>query len=468
MYSVSVSDDYSEKLMRLAVEASPNGMVLVDVTGNIILANASAEALFGFNRNELIGQPIEVLVPERFSGQHPELRGNYYGNPETRAMGHGRDLYGQHRNGNEIPVEIGLNPINIGGQTYVLAAIVDITERQRAQEMMRLAVEAAPNGMILTDAEGRIALVNSLVETLFGYRRDELVGCNIDMLVPQHFRAHHPELRKSYFKKPVSRAMGKGRDLFALHKRGREFPVEIGLNPLHTEQGTMILASVVDITERKQNEEKLKANLKEKEVLLSEIHHRVKNNLQIIDSLIGIQSDRISGSTAVTALKDSQNRVRSIAKIHQILYESQDFSEVDFSSVLTSLVDNLTQSYGIDASKISIKLDATDILLPIDRGIPLGLIVNELVTNVFKHGFPDNKRGEIKIVLRELENNKISLEVEDNGIGIPEDSSILECDSLGLHLVETLVEQLDGEIDIHRRNPTRFTLLIPYKVSGAT
>lgn len=454
----AASTDNNQKLMALAVEASPNGMVMIDGEGMIMMINSSIESLFGYDRSELLGQPLEILVPERFRQLHPSLRNDYFNEPRSRAMGHGRDLYGVHKNGTEIPVEIGLNPIKIGDKTLVLAAIVDITERQRGQEMMRLAVEAAPNGMILTSPDGRIALVNSFAENLFGYSREELIGNDIDILVPVRFRSNHPHMRAQYHGAPVSRAMGKGRDLYALHKNGREFPVEIGLNPLHMAQGTMILASIVDITERKQQEESLRSALKEKEVLLSEIHHRVKNNLQIIDSLIGMQSDRVLNEQAINILKDSQNRVRSIAMIHQILYQSQDFSQVNVADVVKSLVDNIAQSYGIESSRISIAMDIDSIFMPIDRSIPLGLTINELVSNTFKHGFPDHRTGKVNISLKNGKNHSLRLIVEDNGIGIPDDYDISTSDSLGLLLVKALTDQLGGELKVNRSNPTRFEL----------
>lgn len=448
-------------LMRLAVEASPNGMVVIDTNGRIILANSSIETLFGYTQTELLNQPIEVLVPERFTHHHSNLRNEYFMKPETRAMGHGRDLYGRHKNGTEIPVEIGLNPIGLDEQILIIASIVDITERKRSQEMIRLAVEAAPNGMVMTDAAGRITMVNSQIEALFGYSRSELLDMSIDLLVPDRFRKLHPQVRSSYYSNPISRTMGKGRDLYALHANGKEFPVEIGLNPLHTESGMMILASVVDITERKQQEEKLKAALKEKEVLLSEIHHRVKNNLQIIDSLIGIQSEKVTGTKALAAFQESQNRVRSIAMIHQILYESQDFSKVEIASVINSLVDNLIQSYGIDLSKIAMDLNLASVFLPIDKSIPLGLIVNELVTNTMKHAFPQERQGKLTIQIRESASNEVTLIVEDTGVGIAKDYNFDESDSLGLQLVETLVDQLGGTLTIERSDPTRFHIVFP-------
>lgn len=452
-----MTDSNKDDLLKLAVEASPNGMVVVGAAGEIIMINASIETLFGYRRAELIGQPIEILVPQRFQNQHPQLRNSYLSLPETRAMGLGRELYGLHKNGTEIPVEIGLNPITVDGQTMIIAAIVDITERHRAQEMIRLAVEAAPNGMIMTDTAGLITMVNSQIEILFGYAREELIGKNIDTLVPQRFQADHPNLRKSYYTDPVSRAMGRGRDLYALHRNGREFPVEIGLNPLHTEQGTMILASVVDITERKQQEEQLKSALREKEVLLSEIHHRVKNNLQIIDSLIGIQSDMVSGENALAALLNSQNRVRSIAMIHQLLYESNDFSKVSITDVMSGLIDNLIQIYDVDYHQVQVKLDIAPVYLSIDQSIPFGLIVNELVSNTFKHAFPNQRTGTLKVTLTP-NGQWLKLVLEDSGIGIPDSFDVDTADSLGLMLVKTLADQLNGELTIQHNNPTRFTL----------
>ncbi|MDP2283901.1 MAG: PAS domain S-box protein [Pseudohongiella sp.] len=448
----------NDKLMHFAIEAAPNGMVIVDDGGNIVLANSSVETLFGYQRNELLGKPIEQLVPGRFAGAHPHMRASYFVNPQARAMGHGRDLYGLHKSGSEIPVEIGLNPITIGERAFIFATIVDITERKRSQEMVNLAVEAAPNGMIMTDKDGKITLVNSMIETMFGYSRDELIGANIDMLVPERFRAHHPEVRHAYIGQPVSRVMGQGRDLYALNKQGNEFPVEIGLNPLHAATGVMILASVVDITERKQQEKSLKSALLAKETLLSEIHHRVKNNLQIIDSLIGMQMDQVVGEQARTALRDSQNRVKTISLIHQILYQSQDFAQIDATEFINSLTHNLAQSYGVDRSRINLQLDLDPLILSMNRSLPLGLIVNELVTNALKHAFPDNRCGTLTIALKLIENGHAILSVTDNGIGLPPKDETAGGETLGLLLMQSLASQIDAQLTVNHRNPTRFEL----------
>ncbi|MXS81638.1 PAS domain S-box protein [Nitrosomonas oligotropha] len=451
------------EMMHLAVEASPNGMVMTDCDGKIVMVNSATEKLFGYSRQELIGRSIEVLIPARFRHHHPDYRQAYISESKSRSMGHGRDLYGLHKSGKEFPVEVGLNPVETEHDgIFVLAAIVDITDRKHAEEMIHLAVEASPNGMVMTNHEGKIMMVNTTTEALFGYQREELLGQSIEVLIPESHRAHHPALRSDFIKHPSTRAMGHGRDLHGQHKNGKEFPVEVGLNPIRTPRGVMVLASVIDITERKSQEEQLKAALKEKDLLLSEIHHRVKNNLQIIDSLLGMQSDMLNNSAAISVLKESQNRVKSMALIHQVLYQSLDFSRTDFSNFIQSLVDNLSVSYALDTSRIVINIDTDpEVLLPIDVSIPLGLILNELCTNVMKYAFIENRCGNIDISLKRQNPGQLLVCISDDGVGIPDDFDIENTQTLGLQLVQLLSEQISAELTIQRKNPTRFSLIVP-------
>jgi len=248
----------AEERFRLVVEASPSAILMVNDQGRITLVNAQTEKLFGYERAELLDQPIEVLVPERYRAAHPGRRTGFFQTPSTRAMGVGRDLFGLRRDGSEMPIEIGLNPINTDEGAFVLASIIDITERKRAEQRFRQIIERAPYGKLLVDQEGKITLVNAQIEKSFGYDRGELLGQPIEMLVPQRFREHHSGYRKEFAGNPTARAMGIGRELYGLRKDGSEFPVEIGLNPLETEEGMMVLGTIVDITERKEAEEKLR------------------------------------------------------------------------------------------------------------------------------------------------------------------------------------------------------------------
>ncbi len=323
-----------EDRFRQVVKSAPSAIVMINPSGAIAMINAQTERLFGYGRDELLGKPIEVLVPDRFRGNHPGLRSAFFVNPASRPMGAGRDLYGLKKDGSEFPVEIGLNPIETDEGTMVLSAVVDISGRKRLEDRFRQVVESAPSAMVMIGPSGQIEMINAQSEALFGYPREELLGQSIEVLVPERFRTNHPGLRGAFFARPVSRPMGAGRDLYGLKKDGSEFPIEIGLNPIETDEGTKVLSAIVDISDRKQKEDRIKSALKEKDILLGEIHHRVKNNLQVVNSLLDIQIDRIVDPIVLDMLRESQNRIKSMALIHQTLYESHDFVQVDFSNFL--------------------------------------------------------------------------------------------------------------------------------------
>jgi PAS domain S-box-containing protein len=450
-----------EDRFRQVVEAAPNAMVMVNAAGRIEMVNTQAERVFGYVRSEMLGQSVEMLVPERFRGRHPELRGAFLAEPRSRPMGEGRDLYGLRKDGSEVPIEIGLNPIETAQGPMVLSAIVDISARKRQEERFRRVVEAAPNAMVMIDAAGRIEMVNTQAERVFGYARAELLGQSVEMLVPERFRHRHPALRGAFFADPRSRPMGAGSDLYGLKKDGSEFPVEIGLNPIETDEGPMVLSAIVDISDRKQKEERIRAALKEKDILLSEVHHRVKNNLQIVGSLLDLQSAQVSDPFVLQVLRDGQNRIRSMALIHQTLYQSNDFAEVDFSKFLDALVPRLFGSFGVDPERIRLAMAPTAVLLPINSAIPCGLVVNELVTNALKHAFPEGRAGEIGLELAADGDGSVRLAVSDDGIGLPADFDVDQTTTLGLQLITLLAEQLGGTLTIERSNPTRFVLRFP-------
>ena len=223
-----------------------------------------------------------------------------------------------------------------------------------------------------------------------------------------------------------------------------------------------ILASAL---ERKEVEEQLNASLKEKEVLLKEIHHRVKNNMQVISSLLNLQSGRIKNEEILEMFKESQDRIRSMSLIHERLYQSQDLARIDFSHYIENLANHLFQSYRIDPESVGLITDVHDVSLDINKAIPCGLIINELVSNSLKYAFPQTKggekkktkKGEINISLSS-EDGKIALFYKDNGIGLPEDLNIETADSFGLQLVTALVAQLNGTIEINRKPGATFKI----------
>ncbi len=243
------------------MEHSLNAIVLVNQQGAIVSVNAQTEKIFGYARRQLIGQPVESLVPERFRQDHPRNRAAFFADPVVRPMGAGRDLYGRRSDGTEFPVEIGLSPVQTVDGPAVLASIVDITERKRAERRFRLAVESAPNANVMINREGRIVLVNLQTEQLFGYAREELLGQLVEILVPERFRERHPSYREAFLSMPSVRAMGAGRELFGRRKDGSEFPIEIGLNPIETGDETLVLSAIVDITARKEAEARVRKHL---------------------------------------------------------------------------------------------------------------------------------------------------------------------------------------------------------------
>jgi diguanylate cyclase (GGDEF)-like protein/PAS domain S-box-containing protein len=250
LFDTSTGSADDEKRLRLVIEATPNAMVMVDLEGNVVLVNSQTEKLFGYNRAELLSMRVEQLIPERFRSGHEGFRNGFFGNPDTRTMGAGRDLYGLRKNGTEVPIEIGLNPLETDDGAFVLASIIDITERKRSEERLTQVVEAAPNAMIMVNEEGQIVLVNSQTERAFGYERAELFGMRVEDLIPDRFRPSHQGFRNGFFSKPDRREMGAGRELFGRRKDGTEIPIEIGLNPIQIMEENFVLASVIDITER--------------------------------------------------------------------------------------------------------------------------------------------------------------------------------------------------------------------------
>ena len=215
--------------------------------------------------------------------------------------------------------------------------------------------------------------------------------------------------------------------------------------------------------ERKRAEEKIRASLKEKEVLLQEVHHRVKNNMQIISSLFNLQSKQVKDKQMLDVFKSSQERIKSMALIHERLYQSKDVAKVDFAEYVQSLSRRLFSVFGADPKNIKLDLSVKKIFLGIDTAIPCGLIVYELIANSLKHGFPDGKKGEVKIVMHLLNENEIELIVTDNGVGLPKKVDFRDTETLGLHLVKILAEdQLRGEIKLDRTKGTSFRIWLHY------
>jgi len=226
----------------------------------------------------------------------------------------------------------------------------------------------------------------------------------------------------------------------------------------NTGQMKGIIEYVRDITERKRAEDRLQASLREKDVLLREVHHRVKNNMQVISSLLNLQSRHVQDPQVLEMFKESQRRIRSMALIHERLYQSSDFSHIEFAKYLRNLATHLFHSYQVDASRVKLKIEAEAIHLNINTAIPCGLIVNELISNALKHGFPENRVGELWIDLRREAGDGLRLRVRDDGVGFPEGLDFRRTETLGLQIVNTLVSQIDAAIELVRGAGTEFII----------
>jgi PAS domain S-box-containing protein len=291
--------------LRAAVESAPSGLLMVDAEGRIVLVNKEIERLFGYPREELLGRSVDLLVPDALRQGHGDFRKGFLTDPRVRAMGAGRDLYGRRKDGTQVPVEIGLTPVATEEGLFILSSIVDITARRGAEARFRAAVESSPAGMVMVDGQGRIVLVNREVERMFGWQREELMGRSIELLVPARYGDEHPKYREGFFHAPDARPMGVGRDLFGLRKDGTEVPVEIGLNPIETEEGLFVLSSIVDISERKRDEaerERLEQELRQAQkmdavgTLAGGIAHDFNNILAAILGFAELLGDSVSGA----------------------------------------------------------------------------------------------------------------------------------------------------------------------------
>jgi PAS domain S-box-containing protein len=337
----------------------------------------------------------------------------------------------------------------------------DITERKQSEAMRsKLAqlVESSDDAMIGLSTFGTIETWNEAAAKLFGYTRDEVRGKPAAILM-----ADGPHQRLDDVLSMIRR--GKRVPPYEIrHKRkdGSVFEASVTASAVLDPAGHVIGISKVlrDITPQKLVEMKMRASLQEKEVLLREIHHRVKNNLQVIASLLNIQVSSEPDDEARKSLAESQNRIHSMALVHQMLYQSKDLAQIDAREYLERLVSRLVQGYNVAPDRIAVHVSAIPLRLDIDRAIPCGLIVNELVTNALTHAFPDGRKGHVLVLLTE-ENDRVTLTVSDDGVGLPPDLDLDRVRSFGLRIASTLAKQLDGSIALTRKHGSTFSVVFP-------
>jgi PAS domain S-box-containing protein len=381
---------------------------------------------------------------------------------------------------------------------YKLMAIATV-------ETSDIIVNTMTDSLIVLNENATIVKVNKSVLDLLDYSEKDLVGASLDQIIKlfgQEKRKAKEFLQSKFFKTLLAANKTEDTEIEFVTKNGRFIPMNISASMIYGKnkniEGIVIVARDLtetkklihdlketknkledmveertkelikaneelqtEIKERKKAEERIGISLKEKEALLREIHHRVKNNLQVISSLLDLQTGRLKDESSLDAFKESQNRVKSMSLIHEQLYQSQNLTKIDFDKYIKNLTINLLYLYGDNPDKISIKINARDVFLNIDKAIPCGLMINELVSNSLKHGFPGGKQGEIFINFRLDNDKRYTLTVNDNGIGFPEKFILQNTESLGLQLVNMLTQQLKGTIELDRNHGTTFTIKFP-------
>ncbi len=355
-------------------ESEPDGLVLIDAQHKIVLVNAETERLFGRPRQELLGQDTEVLVPERLREAHRDHRARYAANPVTRRMGTGLDLIALRADGSEFAVEIALNPfVTENGIALVSVALHDVSGRRRDEEKFRALLESAPDAMVIVDSGGAIVLVNAQTEKLFDYQRDELLGQRVEMLVPTRLRDHHCDHRTDYFADPRARPMGVGLELYGRRKDGTEFPIELSLSPLETEEGTLVSSAIRDITERKQTE---KDSSHFRSVIESSQDAIIGKDLDGVITSWNAGAERLYGYTAAEAvgksisvlvppghddeLPETMRRVTSSEPMenYETVRQRKDGTQVDVSLTVSAIRDRSGTVTGAStiARDISVRL----------------------------------------------------------------------------------------------------------------
>lgn len=450
------------ELLARAFNAAPNGFLIVDAQGMIVAVNTELENMFAMSASQLIGQPVEVLLPESLRHTHVPLRQSFFEKPDIRPMGAGRVLYARRANGVEFPVEIGLNPVAGAQGALVLASVVDISERLALEWAFRGLFDESPYGLLIINDHGDIVMVNKVLAASLGYTQAELVNHALQLLLPERYRGAHGGLMASYINTGESRMMGQGRDLTALHKDGSEVPVEIGLSRVRWQRQQMTLAVVSDISVRKRLELALKqanANLEEFTYVAShDLRSPLRGIADLMDWIEGDLGDSIMPEVFRNVSRVKQRIERMEHLIDDLLsYARAGQAANTYTTVdLVELVEAITD---LQALPKGFQLNLNVSLAPFQAArTPLETALRNLVANVVKHH--DRGEGVIKIEAHE-EDSYAVISVIDDGPGIPQASKdrIFKLfqtltanqrggSGIGLALTKRVVEVHGGRIEV--------------------
>jgi len=418
---------------RALLEAAPDAMVIVSEDGLVELVNAQAEALFGYDRSEMLGQPVEVLVPERYRRAHEGHRTTYFASAHRRPMGAGLELFGRRKDGSEFPVEISLSPLATDVGTLTISAIRDTSARRRADAQFRALLESAPDAMVIVNSRGEIVLVNAQTERVFGYRREELLGQPVELLVPERYGKVHTRHRTNYFVDAHPRPMGIGMDLFARRKDGSEFPVEISLSPLETDEGPLVASAIRDLTERKAAEAERVRLMREraahaeanriKDEFLATLSHELRTPLNAVLGWVGlIESGAIPPSEIGHALSTISRNARAQAQLVDDLLDvsrilsgklKMRMTALDLTEVAEAAVDVILPAAHAKQIDLQTRFESRPMLVMGDAD-RLQQVIWNLLSNAVKFT-PAHGRVELHVASAM---ERFEITVRDNGEGI--------------------------------------------------
>jgi len=465
----------SEAKYKMLFVNAAEGILVADLkTKQFRDANPAMCRMLGYTKEELIHLGVADIHPKDsldhvLAEFEAQVRGE-----KTLAS----DLPCLSKNGALFYVDIKSTAMVLDGRKYNVSFFTDITERkqmvetlQESQAQFRDLYENAPNAYFSIGVDGYIRRCNRRAAEMLGYAVDELIGQSRLRLYVDTPQGKEKALK--VFQRFLAGETVIDEELQMQQADGTLIWVSLTMNAIRDAQGQVVesRSMVVDITERKLAEGRIKAALEEKEALLREVHHRVKNNMQVISSLLNLQEREIKDEKYSEMLKESRDRIKSMSLVHEKLYQSVNLADIDLGDYIKSLATSLFRSYGTKG-KIALQVDCENVRLPIDSAIPCGLIINELISNSLKHAFPEDpplplqRRGnEINISLRSP-GDEIELVVSDNGVGIPDGLDFRNTASLGLHLVTILAEgQLHGKIELERTAGTSFRIRFDKKGS---
>jgi PAS domain S-box-containing protein len=452
-----------------------DAVIASDASGNVTLLNAVARSLTGWTQKEAHGEPLATvftIVNEktREPVECPASRALREGVAVTRAN-HTLLLA---KDGTERAIDDSAAPIRnaVGDVAGVVLVFRDVTERRRSEEKVRLQeagwrnseiryrrlFESARDGILILDATtGKIIDANPFMSDLLGYERSYFLGKELwEIGVFGDIAANQAAFRELQDKGYI-----RYEHLPLATRDKKRADVEFVSNTYESDGQMVIQCNIRDCSERFRLEQAVQKSLEEKAVLLKEVHHRVKNNLQVISSMLHLQSLHSHDQSSAEMFRDCRDRVRSMALVHARLYRSQDLAQVDFADYVERLATDLFNSHQVDSGRIKLAVDVEGVNLPIDAAIPCGLLLNELISNCLKHAFLGRDQGCIRIELRSTDDGSIALSVSDNGVGLPPRIEPLAGETFGMQLIADLVLQLHGKVQVDRDGGTAIRIVFP-------